>query len=452
MRAIIHSHPCRLVVFLLLGTVTTVFAQVRVLHSLEWPYYVTPVQGRDGRIYAPQSEQNYGSCGDIFRISTGGTYAVLDYFSCADGSTPYGGLTLGTDGYFYGTTLYDGSYYDGVLYRISTRGVITDLHSFAGGTDGMRPYAPPIEGTDGNFYGTTLGDSTTASTVYSYNPSSGAITTLLQLQPEDGSSVYSPLIQALDGTLYGIAYAGGANGVGTAFQLTTAGVLLNVYSFPLDQQNPYAPLIQANDGNFYGTTHFGSSGMGSIFKMDRTGAFTTLHSLDGVGFDGEHPVGGLVQATDGMLYGTTQGGGMYGNGTIFRTTTAGKYRNLYSFPQTTGQTPQGALLQHTNGTFYGTTAYGGPNFNGAIFSFNVGLSPFVSFVLASSRVGHTAEILGQGLTGTTSVTFNGIPATFTVKSDSYITATVPTGATTGTVSVTTPTGTLNSNISFRVIQ
>lgn len=316
----------------------------------------------------------------------------------------------------------------------------------------MRPYAPPIEGTDGNFYGTTLGDSTTASTVYSYNPSSGAITTLLQLQPEDGSSVYSPLIQALDGTLYGIAYAGGANGVGTAFQLTTAGVLLNVYSFPLDQQNPYAPLIQANDGNFYGTTHFGSSGMGSIFKMDRTGAFTTLHSLDGVGFDGEHPVGGLVQATDGMLYGTTQGGGMYGNGTIFRTTTAGKYRNLYSFPQTTGQTPQGALLQHTNGTFYGTTAYGGPNFNGAIFSFNVGLSPFVSFVLASSRVGHTAEILGQGLTGTTSVTFNGIPATFTVKSDSYITATVPTGATTGTVSVTTPTGTLNSNISFRVIQ
>ena len=126
MRAIIHfRRACFVLLFVGMGTAA--IAQVRVLHSLEWPYFGTPVQGRDGRIYAPESEQNYGSCGYIFRISTAGAFTILDYFSCDNGSTPYGGLTLGTDGYFYGTTVFDGSDYDGELYRISGSGGITVL-------------------------------------------------------------------------------------------------------------------------------------------------------------------------------------------------------------------------------------------------------------------------------------------------------------------------------------
>lgn len=117
----------------------------------------------------------------------------------------------------------------------------------------------------------------------------------------------------------------------------------------------------------------------------------------------------------------------------------------------------GGLLQATTGTFYGTTAVGGEgqcagSGCGTVFSLDMGLGPFVTFVRAAGRVGQTSGILGQGFTGTTSVSLNGTPASFTVVSDTYIRATVPVGATTGYVTVTTPSGTLTSNVPFHVIK
>jgi uncharacterized repeat protein (TIGR03803 family) len=136
-------------------------------------------------------------------------------------------------------------------------------------------------------------------------------------------------------------------------------------------------------------------------------------------------------------------------------TPEGKITTLHSFDSTDGSTPEGGLIQATNGVLYGTTRYGGTagaSGAGTVFSLDIGLRPFVSFVRASGYAGQTVPILGQGLTGTTGVSFNGTPASFTVVSDTFLKATVPAGATTGFVTATTPSGTLTSNVIFRVTQ
>jgi uncharacterized repeat protein (TIGR03803 family) len=187
---------------------------------------------------------------------------------------------------------------------------------------------------------------------------------------------------------------------------------------------------------------------------------TTLYSFCAQGgncTDGAGPIAGLVQATDGNYYGTTEGGGANNDGTVFKITPSGTLTTLHSFDGVDGANPNAALVQRTDGKFYGTTDVGGasgscnpPNGCGTIFSLSVGLGPFVETNPTSGAVGAAVTILGNSLTGATSVTFNGIAATFTVKSKSEITTTVPAGATTGTVQVATPGGTRSSNVPFRV--
>jgi uncharacterized repeat protein (TIGR03803 family) len=328
------------------------------------------------------------------------------------------------------------------------------LHDFSGGADGMNPIGAPIQADDGNFYGTTEeAAGFVGATVYQYAPSTGTFTTILQLDNASANGILTPLIQGPDRNLYGTAYVGGANGCGSIFKLTTSGTLLTVYSFTCKAggANPAAPLMQASDGNFYGTTESGSlSGEGTVFRMTPNGVVTVIHTFVPVGNEGQFPDGGLVQATDGNLYGSTSKGGSHGNGTLYMITTGGSYTQLFSFPLSLGQDPFGGLLQHTNGTLYGTVHFGGANGFGAIYSLDMGLGPFVTFVNPSGKLGSAAQILGQGLTGATSVTFNGVPTSFKVLTDTYMTAIVPTGATTGPVVVTTPNGTFTSNKNFRV--
>ncbi|MGA2021390.1 MAG: choice-of-anchor tandem repeat GloVer-containing protein, partial [Candidatus Sulfotelmatobacter sp.] len=178
--------------------------------------------------------------------------------------------------------------------------------------------------------------------------------------------------------------------------------------------------------------------------------------------DGVNPVEALVQATDGSFYGgTLQGGadstgcGGEGCGTVFRITSARAFSVLHNFDFTDGE-GTGGLLQATNGTFYGAGFKGGTSVAcgtsgcGTIFSLSVQLKPFIATQPASGKVGATVIILGNNLTGATSVTFNGTAATFTVVSSTEIKTAVPAGATSGTVEVTTPNGTLTSNVPFRV--
>jgi uncharacterized repeat protein (TIGR03803 family) len=203
-------------------------------------------------------------------------------------------------------------------------------------------------------------------------------------------------------------------------------------------------------------------GFGTIFKITPAGKLNTLYSFCPPNSnkrcpDGDEPVGGLVQGTDGNFYGATEYGGSSGysngGGTIFQVTPKGKLTTLYSFCAGTdcvdGTEPLAGLVQDTSGAFYGT-AGGGANGDGIIYSLSVGLSPFITTEPTSGNVGKRVKILGTDLTRATSVTFNGTAAAFTVKSKSEIITTVPTAATTGPVIVITPTGKLQSNIPFRV--
>jgi len=165
--------------------------------------------------------------------------------------------------------------------------------------------------------------------------------------------------------------------------------------------------------------------------------------------DGMYP-NGLLQATDGTFYGVTSFGGSAGGGVLFQITRAGGYSVLYNFPGSTRGVIPNTPMQHTNGKLYGLMQAGGRYNHGVVYSLDLGLDPFVRLVSTSAKVGIPVGVLGQGFTGTTDVSFNGIPATFKVWSDTFLKATVPSGATTGPVTVTAPTGTLTSNHEFRV--
>jgi uncharacterized repeat protein (TIGR03803 family) len=416
-------------------------------------------QGRDGNMYSTSVNGGSNGLGSVFKITPAGKVTVIWSFDEAHGYNPNGGLTLGTDGNFYGATLYGGSAGFGAVFRITPSGKLTVLYNFTGGSDGLYPAAPPIEGTDGNWYGTTQGDFSSYGTLYKLTPS-GKLTVLYTFIGSQGSEQpRAPLIQGTDGNFYGTTALGGANNEGIVFKITPSGKLTVLYNFDSTHgTTPYSPLIQGADGNFYGTTSSGGSGGGGVvFKLTPRGKLTVLNNL-GSGSGPSVPYAGLVQATDGYFYGTTYQGGTTGDGSVFRMSAKGQLSDLYNFDLTTGFRPEATLLQHTNGILYGDTYEGGTSIPacgnsgcGVFFSWDdSGLKAFVSLLFASGKVGKTVEILGQGFKGTTGVSFNGTVAAFTVVSDTYLTAVVPTGATTGAVNVTTPGGRLTSNKPFRV--
>ncbi len=408
------------------------------------------VQGRNGKLYGTTIGPS-GADGSVFAITTSGR-ASQPYTFGGDGANPWAGLTLGADGYYYGSTFAGGATGNGVLFKLSPTGVYTSLHEFTGGSDGALPLSPPIQASDSNFYGTTSGTSG-ASTVYRYERN-GTFTTILSLSSAQGSYVIAPLIQGTDGNLYGTAEEGGADDCGAIFKLSTTGQMLWTYSFPCGKGGaiPYAPLLQASDGNFYGTTISGGldggAQPGTVFRLNQNGNVTILYAFKNF-IDGSEPEGGLTQGTDGNLYGTTFGGE---GGNLFQLTLSGVHTILYRFGAA-GKQPHAGVMQDTNGIFYGTTSEGGRSGFGSVYSLNMGLGPFVTFVQPTAAVGGTAQILGQSLTGATGVTFNGIAATsFKMVNDTYMTAVVPSGATTGKVVVATPGGTLTSNVNFRILQ
>jgi uncharacterized repeat protein (TIGR03803 family) len=421
----------------------------------------TLIQGADGNLYGTTSGGGAYNSGTVFQMTPAGAlntfYSFCAQANCADGAYPSAGLVLGTDGNFYGVAGV-GANYSGMVFQLTPTGTLTTLYNFcsqANCADGESPFAGLMQGTDGNFYGTTqLGGTGTAcvfgvgcGTVFKITPS-GTLTTLYSFNGPDGSFPDGTLIQASDGNFYGTTYLGGANNDGTVFQMTPAGTLTTLHNFDgTDGARPAAGLIQASDGNFYGlTSEGGAHGLGTLFRITPVGALSTLLSFRRA--VGEYPIGALVQATDGGLYGTTAQGGANGYGTIFKINHKG-FSTVYSFGAADGFGNSG-LFEATNGTFYGTAATNNPNNQGTVFSLAVGLGPFVETVPTSGTVGETIQILGTDLTGATHVSFNGTAAAFTVVSASEITTIVPAGATTGFVAVKTASGKLKSNVRFLV--
>jgi uncharacterized repeat protein (TIGR03803 family) len=413
------------------------------------PFTAPLVQGRDGKLYGTTYTGGANSMGAVFRFNQATNFiSVIHSFDGTDGYSPTG-LTLGTDGNFYGSTNYGGTASLGVLFKISSAGTYTLLHSFLGGSDGEFPEDAPIQASDGNIYGVTVGGVGTAATVYKYTRS--GVYSIIYTLPTSSGVYAQGLMQGSDSNLYVTANGGGANGCGAIVKLTLAGVLKGVHSFNCGNGGgyPVAPLVQASSGNYYGTTpDDGTSYFGVLYELTATFGETVSHTFTSSG--ARTPEGGLMQGTDGNLYGVSQSTGTLDGGELYTWNPSTlTYSELYQF--TGDGNIIAPLMQHTSGLFYGTSQQQGTHDDGFLFSVNMSLGPFVAFVYPGGKVGNTAEILGQGLTGTTSVTFNGIAATsFTVVSDTYMTAVVPTGATTGAVVVTTPGGPLTSNVNFRV--
>jgi uncharacterized repeat protein (TIGR03803 family) len=412
-------------------------------------------QGRDGNLYSTtvtggnsrSGQCQPSECGVLFQVTPTGTYSDLFNFDYQHGSAPFGGVTLGTDGRFYGTTNEGGSGY-GTIFRYATNGRGLSLYIFNGvPAEGGNPSSPPIEGGDGNFYGVTSKFSDFPGVSYRISPT-GTFAAIGQIPGYSDA----PLLLASDGNFYGTTYPTPNEGESSVFRMTTDGVASVIHKFNGgDGKDPLSPVIQASDGVLYGTTSTGGHGNGVVFRLTLQGAFSVLHYFGDIRNDGTAPHAGLVQATDGNIYGVTSGGGTSGKGVIFRITQKGIYSILYNFDGMHGSAPYSTPVQHTNGKIYGLASAGGTSGNGVVYSFDLGLGPFVKLVSIEGRVGRTGGILGQGFTGTTNVSLNGTSAAFTVVSDTYLTATVPPGATSGYVTVTTPNGTLASNVPFRVV-
>jgi uncharacterized repeat protein (TIGR03803 family) len=454
------------------------------------------VQATNGNLYGTTNEfRSCGGYGSVFEITTSGTLTSLYTFCpqglpCADGYGPAAGLFQATKGDLYGTTEFGGSTEGGeinpfgTVFNITPNGTLTTLDSLGvQDASGPEPTAGLVQATNGDLYGTTTGGGANGvGTVFKITEA-GPLTTLYSFcsaaDCADGFGPVAGLIQATNGDLYGTTTGGGAyrgdqvNG-GTVFKMSLGGTLTTLYSFCAqpnctDGLNPIGPLVQAANGNFYGTTVYGGSnstciaGCGTIFEITPTGSLTTLYSFcsqpncaDGV--PGGDPTS-LIQGTDGNLYGTTTVGGnttsgvnSNGYGTIFKITPSGTLTTIYTFCPVSGCLdggyPDAGLVQDTNGTFYGTASTFGSSGSGTVFSLSMGLGFFVETQPTSGKVRGAVNILGTDLTGATSVTFNGIAAAFTVTSSSEIKTSVPTGATSGFVTVTTPSGTLSSNVPF----
>jgi uncharacterized repeat protein (TIGR03803 family) len=403
-------------------------------------------QGRDGNLYTTSWAGGTNNLGTVYRVTPAGTLTVLYSFDGVHGDEPISGVILATDGNFYGTTSTGGASSNGTVFKITPGGILTTLYNFTGGSDGGIPYAPPIQGNDGNLYGTARSGGGGYGTVYKLTLS-GTFAVLHQFAGTDGATPLANLSQATDGNFYGTTDAGG-NGTcncGTVFKITPSGTLTVLYNFDNTHGNSplYASLVQASNGKFYGTTYYGgANGVGVIYQMTSSGVVTVLH--DFTNYDGGPPTVALVQATDGSLYSV-------GGGKLFRINpSSGNFSVQYTYGAEGN--PSSPLLQNTNGVFYGKTNNGGTAGDGVFYSFSEGLKSFVTFLPRQSlgKVGASIGILGQGFTGTTAVSFNGTSATFTVTSDTYLTATVPSGAITGPVTVLTPGAHLMSNMRFRV--
>ncbi|MBS0380725.1 MAG: hypothetical protein JSS29_19770 [Proteobacteria bacterium] len=282
--------------------------------------------------------------------------------------------------------------------------VETVLYSFKGADDGADPTTSLIEGRDGNLYGTTGagGANGSGGTVFRIT-TAGVLTVLHSFKNAtftDGS-VPSGVVQASDGNFYGVTTYGGATGNGTVFQVTPAGAETVLYSFVNglgDGFNPSGTLIQATDGNLYGTAPYGGAySNGAIFKVSLSGQESILYSFNASANDGFSPGSGVIQASDGNLYGTTPGNGTNVNvsfGAVFKVTLSGQETLVYTFKGLTasdGQLPDAGVIQGSDGNFYGTTTEGGSGVSGTVFKLTPG---GVETVLSNFNDGGSAALNG----------------------------------------------------------
>lgn len=458
-----------------------------VIYSFDLTHGANPYSGltlgADGNFYGGTYNGGDFGFGTVFLVTPGGSLTVLHSFSLAEGAGPYAPPIQGTDGNFYGTTTIGGQGW-GAVYKVTPAGSFTTLYMFDS-THGASPFAPLIQAKDGNFYGTTVGGGTADfGTAFKITPA-GALTVLYNFDSTHGSGPYAPLVQGSDGNFYGTARTGGSkNNGGVAFKLTAAKKLTVLHNFDAtgattDGVRPYAGLVQATDGTFYSVASAGgTNGAGTLYKISSTGAYSTLFNF--VSATGSLPFATLRQHTNGKFYGEATAGGAAGHGAFFSFDAGlGPFITLQPRSGAVSQPVDilGQGLSQANSVRFATNVPA----NGSVFSdtymttsvpnnaitgpvkvlLTQGhltsnqkflVTPVVlSFSPANGPVGTSVVITGNSFTGATRVTFGGgKAAVFSVDSYAQITATVPAGAVTGKIQVTTPGGTATSATAFTV--
>ncbi len=335
-----------------------------------------------GVLHGATSFGGTNGLGVVFRLQTDGTgYQLLRTFSgdTTDGGVAYAGLVKGMDGLLYGTTYYGGAIDKGTIFRLQTDGSnLSVVQSFTGGGgDAVGPYAGLIRGTDGAFYGTSWhGGNFNKGTVYRVTPADGKTTVLHHFAggTSDGEAAYGGVIEGSDGVLYGTAVQGGTANLGVIYKLNKDGTgFALVRSFVSGSSGgyyPYGSLLEGSDGVLYGTAQQGGGrGFGIVFKINRGGgSYSVLRNFQG-GTDGAYPYAGVVEGSDGLLYGVTAYGGGSDRGTVFRMKRGGgDYSVLRRFSGSEdGRNPYARLLIGSDGVLYGTTSYGGRSDSGMVF-------------------------------------------------------------------------------------
>ncbi len=322
------------------------------------------IEASDGRLYGTTaSGGTNGLTGTVFRLNRDGSdYVALWHFTGnpPDGRQPQTGLMEGSDGFLYGTTWGAGTGAPGTVFKLRKDGTgFSVLHSFQGTGDGSLPWGRLLEGTDGAIYGTTFSGTSGTSiygTIFRIEKDGNGYTVLRRMEPATGTAPYGGLIEGADGILYGTTSAAGAGGSGTVFKIEKSGagfsVLRHFAADGSEGKEPRGNLVEGPGGALYGATYSGGNGTnGTVFRLSKDGSsFAVLHRFSGGVGGGRSPSAGLLLASDGSFYGTSQFGGSANFGTVYR----------LSSPAATGPRlgivhhPAGIVLTMTGGTPGGT--------------------------------------------------------------------------------------------------
>lgn len=423
---------------------------------------VSLVEGVDGNFYGTAAGGGVGmnAQGTVFQFtpSTGEVTVLFSFAEQPDGSLPLGSspetIVEGTDDYLYGTTLLNGKFGEGTVFKMTKSGTIKDLHDFCDTltcTDGALPSFLMLA-LDGNFYGSTGPENFPTSVLYRIS-STGAYDVLhtfdTKTQP-DGTGTYG-FLQSGDGNFYGATTAGAQNKpFNTIFRFnptTSAYTILHGFDWP---NVATGNLIQSSSGEL-----FGVQANSILYEISMTGAYHMFGAMSSTQFWNS----AILQASDGNLWGNFQAGCGFQGGVFTATSEGSLLQDLEYGCLTVGEQIT-SMFQAADGKFYGTTAGGGgvsttnPVLNGTIWSLDAGLPPptatVINFAPTEGSVGSTVLLQGTHFVGTTAVSFNGSNAAFQRLSAGYILAKVPSGATTGKIAITNAGGTTTSSTSFTV--
>lgn len=392
------------------------------------------------------SQKFYSAAGDsIFYFNTSGnTITHIATFSLSTVYQPNGRIVNIGNGEFMGMTIQSSSMY-GSFYKMDTAGnSITVLHEF---TNNNRPQSSFVLADNGKLYGLGYTGTSNESAIYSYDIATDTYTNVYEIIGNAQSGIYGGMIKANNGILYGVTKRGGTNNSGRIFSFNTStNTYTSLYEFSTATgEDPNASMIQASNGKLYGTTSYGgANNHGVLFSFDiSNNTYTKL--FDFVQSTGESPTSPLMQASSGLLYGTTMAGGANYQGVLYSFDISNNtYTCLHSFFASEGYGPRTEPIEGPNGIIYGTTNQGGSNFKGSIYSFDIANSTFTKLIDGTATIGNfvcpflSFQPIGNGNTG---ITEKGFESTVSVypnpANDLVIVKSIPDNS---KVSVTDVTG------------